>query len=377
MRFVAELRALAEFCNFGDTLNVMLWDRIVCGINDDATQRRLLAEPDLNYAKAVETARSMEAASLSMKELKSGPPSAGGYASGSNTATLLPTVHRTSAATRSPESGPMSRREPICYRCGVKGHTVAKCILDKNVVCHQCGKKGHMRRACKSGSRRGGGRSKARTVCRIEENQEEPKPADSYLCHVKSRRVAHSPPVVVQVKLDDCLVAMEVDTGASVSIMSEATFGELWPGPVLQPSQVRLQSYLKETIPVVGCCYVNLEYKGQTAKLPLLIVAGSGPTLLGRDWLGHIRLDWQQIHHVHSASLQELLARYPAVFKEGLGTLKGFKAKIYVDPDAVPKFHRARSIPYALRDKMERELQRLQSWSRWSMRSGQHQSWQY
>ena len=182
-RFVAELRALAEFCNFGDTLNVMLRDRIVCGINDDATQRRLLAEPDLNYAKAVETARSMEAASLSMKELKSGPPSAGGYASGSNTATLLPTVHRTSAATGSPESGPVSRREPICYRCGVKGHTVAKCIVDKNLVCHQCGKKGHMRRACKSGSRRGGGRIKARNVCRVEENQEEPEPADSYLCH--------------------------------------------------------------------------------------------------------------------------------------------------------------------------------------------------
>ena len=195
-------------------------------------------------------------------------------------------------------------------------------IIAKNVVCHQCGKKGHMRRACKSGSRRSGGRSKACTVCRVEENQEEPEPADSYLCHVKSQGVAHSPPVVVQVKLDDCLVAMEVDMVASVSIMSEATFGELWPGRVLQPSQVRFQSHLMETIPVVGCCYVNLEYKGQTAKLPLLIVAESGPTLLGRDWLGQIRLDWQQIHHVHSASLQELLTRYAAVFKEGLGTLK-------------------------------------------------------
>ena len=43
-----------------------------------------------------------------------------------------------------------------------------------------------------------------------------------------------------------------------------------------------------------------------------------------------------------------------------MGTLKGFEAKIYVDPDVVPKFHRARSVPYALRDKVERELQRLQ-----------------
>ena len=68
--FVAELRALAEFCNFGDTLGVMLRDRIVCGINDDAIQRRLLSDPKLDYAKAVETALNMETAAQSMKTLK-------------------------------------------------------------------------------------------------------------------------------------------------------------------------------------------------------------------------------------------------------------------------------------------------------------------
>ena len=33
--YVSELRSLAEFCNFRQTLEVMLRDRIVCGINDD------------------------------------------------------------------------------------------------------------------------------------------------------------------------------------------------------------------------------------------------------------------------------------------------------------------------------------------------------
>ena len=37
--FVAELRSLAEFCNFKDTLEVMLRDRIICGINDDTIQK--------------------------------------------------------------------------------------------------------------------------------------------------------------------------------------------------------------------------------------------------------------------------------------------------------------------------------------------------
>ena len=85
-------------------------------------------------------------------------------------------------------------------------------------------------------------------------------------------------------------------------------------------------------------------------------MGGSGPTLLGSQ----IRLDWHQIHHVHSASLQTSLAGYPVVFQDGLGTLQGYQAKILVEPGAVPRFNPARSVPYALRDKVDQELQRLQ-----------------
>ena len=97
---------------------------------------------------------------------------------------------------------------------------------------------------------------------------------------------------------------MEVDTGASMSIMSESTFKELWPGRSLHTTDVRLQSYSKEPIPVVGSCYVNIGYKGQSAKnVPMIVVGGSGPSLLGRDWLTRIQLDWKQINYVHAGGL--------------------------------------------------------------------------
>ena len=57
---------------------------------------------------------------------------------------------------------------------------------------------------------------------------------------------------------------------------------------------------------------------------------------------------------------QSYINSLPGVFQEGLGTLKGFKAKIYVDPATPPKFNPARSVPFALRDKVEKELERLQ-----------------
>ena len=41
--YVAELRRLAHDCNFGTTLEQRLRDRLVCGMNDDRIQRRLLS----------------------------------------------------------------------------------------------------------------------------------------------------------------------------------------------------------------------------------------------------------------------------------------------------------------------------------------------
>ena len=67
--FVAELRSLTEYCNFGDTLKVMIRNHLVCGINDDAIQKRLLGESTLMYEKAVEITLNMETAAQSMREL--------------------------------------------------------------------------------------------------------------------------------------------------------------------------------------------------------------------------------------------------------------------------------------------------------------------
>ena len=45
-----------NLCNYGAALNDMLRNRLVVRINDDHTQRRLLAEGDLSFEKALEIA---------------------------------------------------------------------------------------------------------------------------------------------------------------------------------------------------------------------------------------------------------------------------------------------------------------------------------
>ena len=46
---------------------------------------------------------------------------------------------------------------------------------------------------------------------------------------------------------------------------------------------------------------MNLNYKEQIVEqVPLIVVEGSGPSLLGRSSLSRIRLDWRQINYVHA-----------------------------------------------------------------------------
>ena len=50
----------------------MLRDRLVCGVNDEHIQRRLLAESQLEFKKAMEIATAMETADKNTRDLKNG-----------------------------------------------------------------------------------------------------------------------------------------------------------------------------------------------------------------------------------------------------------------------------------------------------------------
>ncbi len=42
---------------------------------------------------------------------------------------------------------------------------------------------------------------------------------------------------------------------------------------------------------MLGLVHVQVEYSGQIAQLPLIIVQGDGPSLFGRDWLSVIKVN--------------------------------------------------------------------------------------
>lgn len=117
------------------------------------------------------------------------------------------------------------------------------------------------------------------------------------------------------VTLDEKVLDMEVDTGVSLSLISESTFKSLWTSssaPTLQEMEVKLCTYTGEEIEVVGSVAVTAVARGQQAREPLLLVAGSKPSLLGHDWFTKLHLNWK----IFSVNALRTLANIPSSTKK-------------------------------------------------------------
>ena len=67
--YVAALRHLSEFCEFGDTLSDRLCEKFVTGVNSPDVQRKLLLETDLTLEKAIQLATSFQQSSDAARSL--------------------------------------------------------------------------------------------------------------------------------------------------------------------------------------------------------------------------------------------------------------------------------------------------------------------
>lgn len=130
----------------------------------------------------------------------------------------------------------------------------------------------------------------------------------------------------------------------------------------LERSDLPLKSYSGDPIGMYGQVSVVVNYGQQECDLYVQVVDGEGPDLMGRDWLRDLKVDIGRIHSVEiSQSLQDVLDKHSSVFASELGCLQGMEVKLNVDSNATLKFFNVRSVPLALKGKVENELERLES----------------
>ena len=260
--YVTSLRQLAEYCEYGTFLEDMLRDRIVCGINDAQIQRRLLGEAGLTLTRAFEIALAMESATKSCAELCSTSM----QALDKETSSTVQPVHKL-------QDKPRSDKTLECFRCG--GHHMATACWARKVECNQCGKTGHIARVCKSSKQPRRGRRDVEHVkdLKVVCSDEEIEIGDTRTVYTLANEKCD--PFIVPMYINGVCVHFELDTGASMSLISKKTIDELWTEkskPKLRSTSTRLRTYTGESLKVLGIAVVDVVYRDQQAKLKLVVI---------------------------------------------------------------------------------------------------------
>ena len=137
-----------------------------------------------------------------------------------------------------------------------------------------------------------------------KEELEEPVEHDSS-CHLFTLQSNGQNSITVQVELNNALTEMEVDTGASVSLINKLTYDSITSKTHIQPlqkSEVKLETYTSELFGILGEAKVEVKYGEITRNLGIHVVDGKGPNLLGRDWLSSLKMTVNNIHNLSTPS---------------------------------------------------------------------------
>lgn len=330
--YVMALTKLSRTCNFAAFLDEALRDKFVCGMYDEATQKRLLQEKNLSFERACLLALSMETALVQSNEIK------------------VPLDIQ--AVKHYRKKGTIIK----CNDCG-RWHAAGECKV-KNWDCLNCGKTGHITKMCRT-----------------------PNPLNTsklnafHEHHKCSCEEPNHTGLFVNLYINSVSVKALVDSGACVTVISEAAKNEYFPSEALSISSSTLKSVSGDLLEVIGECTVDVYLKGKNHILSLVCFKSNKQfeVLIGRNWLDILVPAWREyfsihleINHNFTQSIKpevklitSLKNKFSNIFENNDSCISNFVVNIELKSNAVPVFKKAYSVPYAVRELVEAELKSM------------------
>ena len=307
---------------------------------------------------------------------------------------------------------PQTVRKRKCFKCGYSWPHLAACPA-KGKTCNKCKGYNHFARCCKSkpSTKEFGEKPTKETEDKSQtsvqgrhhrvkqvEAAESPSSSDSdeYVYTIQGNTVCTDMKLTsvsdqsnsinsvtvkhdfyTTVKVDDFSVRMNIDSGASVNIIDSEVFQKLKGRKDVKLSKTKNKLFgygSKTPLDVQGCFEAQVESKHKISLATFYVLKGtSGCLLSGRTAidLGLLKINSVSQEPEPSVDkppayitkrpprLETLLAKHDHVFR-GIGKLKNYKLHLHIDKSVPPVIQQPRRIPFAMRAKLSKELQRLE-----------------
>lgn len=350
--WAARLRGLAAYCEFGVELDTLLRDRFVLGFPAGPERDRLceLELKSLTFAKALEVAQQTACA----RQARAIMVDAG---------MKQEPMFKVSDGVRRRGAGVVSSSRPpqdpsVCSVCGKTNHSSNRCRF-RNYTCKNCGQRGHLAIMC------GKKKSASKLYNLDEDSPSQAEVTECPDCDLFNLRYVTNDPLHLEVEINNYKMNMELDTGSGRNVMSDIMYNKLFSSVPLKKCELTMCLYNGHKISPIGCFVTKVSYANTTRDITFFVVKNGGPPLLGRDFMTKFNIFFSTHNNnitainEGSGEVQRLLNEFPDLWKSGLGNFNKFEVNLTLNEDAKPKFFKSRVVPFALKNKVIDELNRL------------------
>ena len=390
-QFASRLRELSAHCEFHD-VERELKSQIELGTSNKKVRRYAFRSPDLKLEELLLYARTLEHTELQAKDIEHAPSPRHAAEVQKVTPSAKP-FSKQSHKRKSVVKGKSAEKK--CYNCGYSYPHVTKPCPAKGKRCNNCQKTGHFAQVC---------RSKAPSVIKevaSSETRPESSDSDGSLYAIDSvNAVGKLPAFKIMVAFEAVKIPFYIDTGSSVNILDGTTLQKLCSqlGNIpLSKVKTKLKAYGNTPLKVIGKLTHAVEIQHRLLPLEFYVVAGNNGCLLSGESALEAKLlsvpksaDQQassaestvkKVRATRKETAQEtadtpvvqktalfpnvpsrigkLLNDYEHIF-HGVGKLKDYQLKLHIDKSVAPISQPARRVPFPLRDRLTKEIQRLE-----------------
>lgn len=365
--FSIALRKLAIHCKFGNYLDTALRNQFIFGLRSSRIQNRLLETDRLTVDTALNTAKSMELSAKGGAEIQQQKEAKHSVSYIHQKSLKKSKGKPAKANTKTDEA---ARKNEFCFRCGKKDHRANKCS-HINSTCSFCKGKVHLQAVCFKA------KAEKKQTNYIDDHDETDAVDEIFHIHSKEIDQNNRSKICIDISINDIVLGFEIDSGSPVTIISNDDKRRYFPVDKLHSSDTKLVSYCGAEITVLGYFGVCVNSGIESRDLKLYVVESKRKPLLGREWLRELKFDWnkilnekqnaqfvssiKQLHTTRiSERIEQLKQKYSTVFEKSMGRIEGVQARIRLQPNAEPIFVKARKLPFALREAVEKELDDLE-----------------
>ncbi|XP_036324968.1 uncharacterized protein K02A2.6-like [Rhagoletis pomonella] len=358
--WLAELRGVARNCKYvcrnkecnKEFVDELIRDIIVLNTPHEAVRTAALQKLEPTLEDIILVAEAFEAAQTVKKQV-----------SGENEVkTEVLQLKSTQARSQSNEAPYSSGQSQSCSGCGTH-HSREKCKF-RNAQCRKCKRFGHIAPVCNTGSKVN---SPKQQYGRHQKQQKLKTNQNSVLTISQVNSCSNTVSktnrkYMVEVRINGKPLQFQLDSGATCSIIGLEGYRQIHSPPLLPCNQGYVTTYGGGKVKILGSVNVTLQ-RGDIEKQVQVTVTNveRNGEILGTDLIEELGLCPCQAH-VKAITLntcEELIKKFPTVFNDSLGHCKSFEAHLQLKPNAVPKYFKARPLPFSQMEAFKREAQRL------------------